>query len=144
MLETIFYQYGRYILIASSRKGTLPANLHGKWNAMNNPPWASDYHFNINLEMNYWPAENGNLYECVPALSDYIESLVEPASQTVKKCYSESAEGWTVHCNSNIFGLAAPGWQWSWSWSPAKNARPQKLDTLKSAESAKYSVTALT
>lgn len=122
MLETILYQYGRYMLISSSREGTLPANLQGKWNAMNNPPWASDYHFNINLEMNYWPAGNANLAECVPALTDYVESLVESGTQTAKKYYGESVEGWTVHCNSNIFGLTAPGWQWYWGWSPASNA----------------------
>ena len=73
-----------------------------------------------------------------------MESLVESGTQTAKKYYGESAEGWTIHCNSNIFGLTALGWQWFWSWSPAKNARPQKLATLKSGEADKYSVTALT
>ena len=63
---------------------------------------------------------------------------MESGTQTAKKYYGKSVEGWTVHCNSNIFGLIALGWQWSWSWSPAKNARPQKLATLKSGEANQF------
>jgi alpha-L-fucosidase 2 len=63
-LEELFFQYGRYLLISSSRPGSLPANLQGIWNNSNKPPWRSDYHSNINVQMNYWPAEVTNLSEC--------------------------------------------------------------------------------
>ncbi|GAG12190.1 unnamed protein product, partial [marine sediment metagenome] len=72
-LESLFFQYGRYLLIGSSRPGCLPANLQGIWNQKNNAPWHSDYHTNINIQMNYWPAEQTNLAECHEPLIDMIE-----------------------------------------------------------------------
>src|ERR1039457_4992529 len=69
-LEALFFQYGRYLLISSSRPGSLPANLQGLWNNSNDPPWRSDYHSNINIQMNYWPAEPTNLSECAMPFFD--------------------------------------------------------------------------
>ncbi len=83
-LETLFFQYGRYLLISSSREGSLPANLQGVWNNSNNPPWSSDYHFNVNIQMNYWPAEVANLSETAIPLVEYVESLREPGRKTAE------------------------------------------------------------
>ena len=77
-LESLYFQYGRYLLISSSRPGTMPANLQGKWNNLGNPPWASDYHANINIQMIYWPAEVTNLSECHEPLIEYIDRLRPP------------------------------------------------------------------
>lgn len=77
-LEVLFYQYGRYLLISSSRPGSLPANLQGVWNNSNRAPWSSDHHFNINIQMNYWPAMVTNLSETMTPLIDYIDSLRTP------------------------------------------------------------------
>ena len=71
-LEALYFQFGRYLLIASSRPGGLPANLQGLWNDSMFPPWDSDYHLNINLQMNYWPAEVTNLAELHQPLFDYL------------------------------------------------------------------------
>ena len=120
-LEELLFQYGRYLLIASSRPGTLPANLQGKWNLENEPPWSSDYHYNINLQMNYWPSGSTNLAECALPFIDFIESLVPSGEITARK-YSGVDKGWTLHTSGNIFGLTAPGWRLEWGWSPANNA----------------------
>ena len=80
-LDALYFQFGRYLLIASSRPGGLPANLQGLWNDSMFPPWDSDYHLNINLQMNYWPAEVTNLAELHQPLFDYLESLREPGAQ---------------------------------------------------------------
>ncbi|MEU8149124.1 glycoside hydrolase family 95 protein [Nonomuraea sp. NPDC048901] len=101
-LEQLFYQYGRYLLIASSRPGSLPANLQGVWNLQEAPPWQSDYHLNINLQMNYWPAEMTNLAELARPLHDYVNGLREPGRVTAKQMYG--ARGWVAHHASNIFG----------------------------------------
>jgi alpha-L-fucosidase 2 len=73
-LEELFFRYGRYLLISSSRPGSLPANLQGIWNSSNNPPWRSDYHSNINVQMNYRPAEVTNLSECHVPFLEYINN----------------------------------------------------------------------
>ncbi|MGN9842509.1 glycoside hydrolase family 95 protein [Nonomuraea sp. H19] len=101
-LEQLFYQYGRYLLIASSRPGSLPANLQGVWNVLDAPPWQSDYHVNINLQMNYWPAEMTNLAELAQPLHAYVDGLREPGRVTAKQMYG--ARGWVAHHASNIFG----------------------------------------
>ena len=80
-LDALYFHFGRYLLIASSRPGGLPANLQGLWNDSMFPPWNSDYHLNINLQMNYWPAEVTNLAELHQPLFDYVESLREPGPQ---------------------------------------------------------------
>lgn len=120
-LEMLLFQYGRYLLISSSRPGTLPANLQGKWNVESNPPWSADYHYNINLQMNYWPAGNTNLTECLLPLIDFIGKLIPSGHVTAKK-YFGIDQGWTLHTSGNIFGLTAPGWGIGWGWSPANNA----------------------
>ena len=105
-LVTLYFQFGRYLLMGSSRPGSLPANLQGKWCQHYNAPWNSDYHFNINLQMNYWPAEVCNLAECHTPLFDYLESLVPYGEQTAKVHYG--ARGWVVHHLSDIFGFTPP------------------------------------
>lgn len=83
-LEALFFQYGRYLLIASSREGSLPANLQGVWNQVNNPPWNSDYHTNINVQMNYWPSEVVNLAETDIPYIDYIDSCASRVGKQPK------------------------------------------------------------
>ncbi|MDJ9033673.1 glycoside hydrolase N-terminal domain-containing protein [Clostridium perfringens] len=126
-LETLFFQYGRYLLISSSRAGSLPANLQGVWNNSNNPPWSSDYHFNVNIQMNYWPAEVANLSETAIPLVEYVESLREPGRKTAEMhCGIEGAmenkNGWTVNTMNNPFGFTAMGWEFDWGWAPTSNA----------------------
>jgi alpha-L-fucosidase 2 len=120
-LEEMLFHYGRYLLIASSRPGTLPANLQGVWNESNEPAWCGDYHFNINLQMNYWPAEVTSLTECSDCLADYVQSLIEPGCVTAKEHFG-SMRGWVVNTMNNPFGFTAPGWRYSWGWAPNSNA----------------------
>ena len=105
-LETLYFQYGRYLLISSSRPGTLPANLQGKWCQHYKAPWNSDYHTNINLQMNYWPAQTCNLAECHIPYIDYIESLVPFGEKTAQVHYG--ARGWVLHHLSDIYGVTTP------------------------------------
>lgn len=124
-LETLYFSYGRYLLISSSREGSLPANLQGVWNESNTPPWCCDYHINVNLQMNYWGAYNTNLAETVPPLTDFLNSLREPGRVTAKEYYGiestpENPEnGWTAHTQCSPFGWTAPGWEFYWGWSTA-------------------------
>ena len=115
-LEELYFQYGRYLLISSSRPGTLPAHLQGKWNDRMNPPWACDYHMNINLQMIYWPAEVTNLPECHEPLIEYIDRLREPGRVTAREYFN--ARGWSVHTMNNAFGFTAPGWSFYWGYAP--------------------------
>ncbi|MEC0089700.1 glycosyl hydrolase family 95 catalytic domain-containing protein [Paenibacillus macquariensis] len=121
-LENLFFQYGRYLLISSSREGSLPANLQGIWNNSNTPPWSSDYHFNINIQMNYWPSEVTNLAETDIALIDYVDSLREPGRITAQKHNGITGAGWAVNTMNNPFGFTAPGWNYDWGWAPTANA----------------------
>jgi len=105
-LAGLYFQYGRYLLMGCSRPGDLPANLQGIWNEHMKAPWNSDYHTNINLQMNYWPAEAANLSECHLPLVDYMETLVEPGSETARIHYG--ADGWVVHHLSDIWGFTTP------------------------------------
>jgi alpha-L-fucosidase 2 len=114
-LEQLMFQYGRYLLISCSRPGGLPANLQGLWNDNNNPPWHSDYHANINIQMNYWLAEPANLAECHEPLLALIRSQLEPwrkATQEAVEFQSASGQprGWAVRTSHNIFG--GMGWRW--------------------------------
>jgi len=114
-MEELFFQYGRYLLISSSRAGGLPANLQGLWNNSNRPPWRCDYHSNINVQMNYWPAEVTNLGECHLPFLDYIQNqraVSKVATQAQFKC----ARGWTVKTENNIYGGA------SFVWNPPASA----------------------
>ena len=106
-LDALYFQFGRYLLIASSRPRYLPANLQGLWNESMNPPWDSDYHLNINLQMNYWPAEVTNLAELHEPLFAYLESLREPGRKTAAVHYG--ARGFVAHHISDIWGFTTPG-----------------------------------
>lgn len=110
-LEEMIFQYGRYLLASSSRKGGLPANLQGLWNDSNTPPWASDYHNNINIQMNYWAAESTNLSECHLPLIDYIVAQAEPCRIATRKAFGEQTRGWTARTSQSIFG--GNGWEWN-------------------------------
>ena len=102
----LYFQYGRYLMMGSSRPGCLPANLQGIWNEHMNAPWNSDFHTNINLQMNYWVPEICNLAECHIPLFDYMDTLVEPGSRTAKCHYG--ANGWVVHHLSDVWGFTTP------------------------------------
>ena len=106
------FQYGRYLLISSSRPGTLPANLQGIWANKIQTPWNGDYHTDVNIEMNYWLAEVTNLSEMHLPLFDFIKSLVKPGSRTAKIHYN--ANGWVVHPITNVWGYTSPGESASW------------------------------
>ena len=128
-LEELFFQYGRYLLISSSRNRTdaLPANLQGVWNAVDNPPWNSDYHLNVNLQMNYWPAYMNNLAETAKPMINYIDDMRYYGRIAAKEYAGiESKEGqengWLVHTQATPFGWTTPGWNYYWGWSPAANA----------------------
>jgi alpha-L-fucosidase 2 len=105
-LVALFYSYGRYLLISSSRPGTQPANLQGIWNEKRRPPWGSKWTLNINAEMNYWPAEMTNLPECHQPLFDMIKDLSQSGSVVAKEHYN--ATGWLVHHNTDLWRGAAP------------------------------------
>ena len=101
-----YFQYARYLLIASSRPGSLPANLQGLWCEEMAPPWNCDYHLNINLQMNYWPAEVANLPECARPLFDYLDSLRAPGGRTAQVHYG--CRGFVAHHLTDIWGFTAP------------------------------------
>jgi len=105
-LAALYFQFGRYLLICSSRPGTQPANLQGIWNDSMNPPWGSKYTININTEMNYWPAELCNLGECVEPLTTMVQDLTETGARTAKVHYD--ARGWVAHHNTDLWRAAAP------------------------------------
>lgn len=102
----LYFQFGRYLLISSSRPGGQPANLQGLWNHHMEPPWGSKYTININTEMNYWPAETTNLSECSEPLFRLIEELSETGSRTAKVHYA--ARGWVAHHNTDLWRASAP------------------------------------
>src|SRR3989442_507663 len=105
-LATLYFQYGRYLLISSSRVGTQPANLQGLWNELMTPPWESKYTININTEMNYWPAETTNLSECHEPLLRMVTELVANGSRTAQIEYG--ASGWVCHHNTDLWRQTAP------------------------------------
>ena len=127
-LITMLFQYGRYLLLTSSRKGTLPANLQGIWNAKNDPPWRCDYHLNINLEMNYWPAYVTGLSEEAEPFLQYIASLRKPGRPVAAKTLgvgsgdAEEPTGWVAYTRANSLGMCGPGSNWSWGWEPVNGA----------------------
>ncbi|MES2923810.1 MAG: glycoside hydrolase family 95 protein [Verrucomicrobiota bacterium] len=105
-LTTLLYQFGRYLLISSSRPGGLPANLQGIWNDKMRPPWSSNWTLNINAQMNYWPAEVANLSECHQPFLDFIEKLAVNGRKTAEINYG--ARGWVAHHNADIWCQTAP------------------------------------
>ncbi|ANN21973.1 alpha-L-fucosidase [Amycolatopsis orientalis] len=100
-LEALFFNYGRYLLVSSSRPGSLPANLQGVWNQSSSAPWSADYHVNINLQMNYWPAEVTNLGETTPPLFDFIDRLRPRGRETARTMFD--AGGFVLHNETNPF-----------------------------------------
>ena len=117
-LEELYYQFGRYLLIASSRPGNMPANLQGIWHNNVDGPWRVDYHNNINIQMNYWPACPTNLNECTLPLVDFIRTLVKPGQKTAQAYFG--TRGWTASISANIFGFTAPleSEDMSWNFNP--------------------------
>ena len=117
-LEKLYYQFGRYLLIASSRPGNMPANLQGIWHNNIDGPWRVDYHNNINIQMNYWPACSTNLDECMLPLIDFIRTLVKPGEKTAQSYFG--ARGWTASISANIFGFTTPleSQDMSWNFNP--------------------------
>ncbi|MGE9271159.1 MAG: glycosyl hydrolase family 95 catalytic domain-containing protein, partial [Verrucomicrobiales bacterium] len=110
-LEAMLFQYGRYLLIGSSREGTLPANLQGIWCNSNRPAWASDYHSNINLQMNYWLAETANLPDLARPLFDLLESGVPVYREQTVVEYGKDTQGFVTRMSINPFG--GTGWNWN-------------------------------
>lgn len=111
-LEALYFNFGRYLLISSSRPGTLPANLQGIWAQEIQTPWNGDWHLDINIQMNYWPAEVCNLSDCHMPMLRLIESLQEPGRVTAKEYYN--GNGWVAHVITNPWGFTAPGERASW------------------------------
>lgn len=111
-LAALYHQFGRYLLISSSRPGTQPANLQGIWNDLMSPPWESKYTVNINTEMNYWPSESNALPECVEPLERMLFELAEAGARTARTMYG--APGWVMHHNTDLWRQTSPidGAQW--------------------------------
>ena len=105
-LLALYFQYGRYLLISSSRPGTQPANLQGIWNYQVQPPWSSNWTANINVQMNYWPAETCNLSDCAEPLFSFIEDLSHTGAQAARETYG--LPGWVAHHNIDIWRSANP------------------------------------
>ena len=114
--EVLYFQYSRYLMISASRPGAMVMTLQGKWNDKTDPPWACDYHMDINLQMEYWPAEVTNLAECHEPLITYTQSLVEPGKVSAKEHFGTG--GWIVNSMNNAFGFTAPGWGFPWGFFP--------------------------
>ena len=112
-LEMLYFQFGRYLLISSSRPGSLPANLQGVWSEDLYTAWNGDYHTNINVQMNYWPAQQTNLAECHIPMIEYVNSLVPRGKVTAQHYYckqnGDPVRGWVIHHENNVWGNTAPG-----------------------------------
>lgn len=119
-LVTTFFQFGRYLQIASSRPGCLPANLQGLWSHHISAPWNADYHININLQMNYWPVEVANLPECHQPLFDFIDALVVRGRETARELYD--APGWVAHHTSDVHAFTVPIGRTVWGLWPLGGA----------------------
>jgi len=105
-LAALYFQFGRYLMIASSRPGTQPANLQGIWNDRNRPPWGSKYTLNINAQMNYWPVDSTNLSECFEPFVRMVEELAVAGRRTARELYG--ARGWVAHHNTDLWRASAP------------------------------------
>ncbi len=108
-LEEMIVQHARYLMISSSRPGARPANLQGLWNDSNNPAWRSDYHSDVNVEMNYWFVDPANISECFLPFTDWLESIYKVREAATKKKFK--TRGWVVHAENGLFGGST--WQWS-------------------------------
>ncbi|MGS2738210.1 glycoside hydrolase family 95 protein [Sinomicrobium sp. M5D2P17] len=116
-LASLFFQFGRYLSISSTRPGLLPPNLQGLWAKNVQTPWNGDYHLDVNVQMNHWPLETVNLSELNLPLKDLVAGMVEPGKKTAKAYYN--SDGWVAHVITNIWGYTAPGEQASWGISNA-------------------------
>ena len=114
-LTALQFNLGRYLLIGSSRPGTLPANLQGVWNNRNNPPWHADYHTNINVQMNYWGADSANLSECFLPFSDWMTSALPIATEVTRATFPNS-KGYAYQTSANHVG--GGGWRWNFAGAP--------------------------
>lgn len=112
LLPVLFYQYGRYLSISSTRVGLLPPNLQGLWANQVNTPWNSDYHLDVNVQMNHWPVEVSNLSELNLPLAQLVKGMVKPGERTAKAYYN--ADGWVAHVITNVWGFTEPGESASW------------------------------
>jgi alpha-L-fucosidase 2 len=115
-LVVLYFQFGRYLLISSSRPGCQPANLQGLWNESMDPPWGSKYTININTEMNYWPAELTNLAECAEPLIAMVMDLAKTGARTAKVNWG--ARGWVCHHNTDLWRASAPIDGAAWGFWP--------------------------
>jgi alpha-L-fucosidase 2 len=116
-LDILYYQYGRYLMLGSSRGILLPSNLQGLWNDSNSPAWQCDIHSNINIQMNYWPAENANLSECHLPFTDYVVTeALKPNGSWTSMAKSLGCKGWTLKTQNNIFAYS------DWNWNRPANA----------------------
>ncbi len=119
-MAALYFNYGRYLLIASSRPGTLPANLQGIWAERIQTPWNGDWHLDINVQMNYWPAGTGGLSECHVPMLKLIESLQECGQRSAQAYYN--ASGWVAHVITNAWGFTSPGEKASWGSTTSGSA----------------------
>ena len=113
-LAALYYHYGRYLMISSTREGSLPPNLQGLWANTFQTPWNGDYHTNINVQMNHWIVEQGNLSELHLPLAELTLGLIESGEKTAKDFYGADAEGWVQHMMTNVWNYTAPGEHPSW------------------------------
>ena len=113
-LASLYYNFGRYLMISSCREGCLPPNLQGLWANTFSTPWNGDYHTNINVQMNHWIVEQGNLSELHMPLVDLTLRLMESGEKTAKDFYGPEAEGWVQHMMTNVWNYTAPGEHPSW------------------------------
>lgn len=113
-LAALFYNYGRYLLISSTRPGSLPPNLQGLWADGLSTPWNGDYHTNINIQMNYWPLEQAGLSELYAPLTTFVERLIPSGEATARTFYGNKADGWVLHMMTNVWNYTAPGEHPSW------------------------------
>ncbi|MFC1805860.1 glycoside hydrolase N-terminal domain-containing protein [Planctomycetota bacterium] len=108
-LEELLFQYARYLMISCSRPGAMPANLQGLWNRSNNPPWRSDYHTDVNVQMNYWFVDAANLSECFQPLAEWVNSIRDVRRDETRQAFK--TRGWLTHAENGVFG----GSTWKWS-----------------------------
>ena len=113
-LANLYYNYGRYLLISSTRPGSLPPNLQGLWANTLQTPWNGDYHTNINVQMNHWPLEQAGLSELYQPLITMIERLIPSGEKTARCFYGDKADGWVLHMMTNVWNYTVPGERPSW------------------------------
>lgn len=116
-MPALFFQFGRYLTISSTRVGLLPPNLQGLWAHQVQTPWNGDYHLDVNVQMNHWPVELSNLSELNLPLAELVRGLMKPGAKTAKAYYN--AEGWVAHVITNVWGFTEPGESASWGISKA-------------------------